>query len=117
MPRSLLALCAALALASFAAPAAAQSHILLQLRSGDPAGDRFRVDSAGGVVAIGVVGIGIIPATGAGTRLVWHPQKAAFRVGFADAGGQFDESNMGYDSIAAGALVTAAANYSMALGN
>ncbi len=107
----------AFTLALAAAPAAAQSDILLQLRSGSPAGDRFRVDSAGGVVALGQITIGIIPATGAGTRMMWHPSKASFRAGYADLGGQFDESNIGYYSIAAGALVTAAANYSVALGN
>ena len=42
--------------------AAAQSDILLRLRSGSPPGDRFRVDSAGGVVAVTQLGIGIIPA-------------------------------------------------------
>ena len=51
---------------SMAVPAAAQSDILLRLRSGSPLGDRFRVDSASGVVAIGDLGIGIIPASGAG---------------------------------------------------
>jgi trimeric autotransporter adhesin len=107
----------ALALALTAAPAAAQSDILLQLRSGSPAGDRFRIDSAGGVVALGQITIGIIPASGAGARMMWHPAKVSFRAGYADAGGQFDESNIGYYSIAAGALVTAAGNYSVALGN
>ncbi|HEX5726379.1 MAG TPA: hypothetical protein VFX98_12980, partial [Longimicrobiaceae bacterium] len=110
---------AALALAALcsAAPAAAQSDILLQLRSGSPAGDRFRVDSAGGVIALGQIGIGIIPASGAGWRMMWHPQKVAFRAGYADAGGQFDESNIGYYSWAGGALSTAAGIYSFAMGN
>jgi hypothetical protein len=100
-----------------AAPAAAQSDILLRLRSGSPAGDRFRVDSAGGVVAIGQIGLGIIPASGSGFRMMWHPQKVAFRAGYADAGGQFDESNIGYYSWAGGALNVAAGIYSFAMGN
>jgi hypothetical protein len=109
---------AALALAlGTAAPAAAQSDILLQLRSGSPAGDRFRVDSAGGVVALGQIGIGIIPSSGAGWRMMWHPQKVAFRAGYADAGNQFDESNIGYYSWAGGALSKAAGNYAFAMGN
>src|SRR3954470_803995 len=33
---------------------------LLRLRSGTPRTDRFRVDSAGGVVALGTLGIGTI---------------------------------------------------------
>jgi hypothetical protein len=99
------------------AAAAAQADILLQLRSGSPAGDRFRVDSAGGVVALGTIGIGIIPASGAGWRMMWHPQKVAFRAGYADAGGQFDEGNIGYYSWAGGALNVAAGIYSFAMGN
>ena len=108
---------AALALALTAAPAAAQSDILLQLRSGSPAGDRFRVDSAGGVVALGQIGYGIIPASGAGSRMMWHPYKVAFRAGYADAGGQFDESNIGFYSWAGGALNRAAGIYAFAMGN
>jgi hypothetical protein len=108
---------AALALTLSAAPLAAQSDILLQLRSGSPAGDRFRVDSAGGVVALGQIGIGIIPASGAGWRMMWHPFKVAFRAGYADAGNQFDESNIGFYSWAGGALSKAAGNYAFAMGN
>jgi trimeric autotransporter adhesin len=113
----LAALVLALATLLAGTPASAQSDILLQLRSGSPAGDRFRVDSAGGVVALGQIGIGIIPASGAGSRMMWHPQKVAFRAGYADAGNQFDESNIGYYSWAGGALSTAAGNYSFAMGN
>src|SRR5215212_754426 len=50
---------------------------LIRLRAGSPAGDRFRVDSAGGVVAPSSLGIGIIPQTGAGERMMWYPFKAA----------------------------------------
>ena len=117
MYRSLIRPCAALALLLSAAPTAAQSDILLQLRSGSPAGDRFRVDSAGGVIALGQIGYGIIPATGAGWRMMWHPYKVAFRAGYADAGGQFDESNIGFYSWAGGALSKAAGNYAFAMGN
>jgi trimeric autotransporter adhesin len=95
----------------------AQSDILLRLRSGSPLGDRFRVDSAGGVIAMGQIGIGIIPATGAGWRMMWYPQKVAFRAGYADAGGQFDDANIGYYSWAGGALNIAAGIYSLAMGN
>lgn len=103
--------------ASLAAPAAAQSDILLRLRSGSPAGDRIRVDSAGGLVAMGQIGIGIIPASGAGWRMMWHPFKAAFRAGYADAGGQFDDANIGFYSWAGGALSKAPGNYAFAMGN
>jgi hypothetical protein len=113
------------------APAAAQSDILLRLRSGSPLGDRFRVDSASGFVAKGVLGVGIIPFTGAGERLMWHPNKAAFRAGsIGSAGTQWDDPNTGYytwaggyntialglASFAMGYTSTALGSYSTALG-
>src|ERR1041384_1251338 len=82
-----LAVAGALTLICGAAEAPAQSDIPRRLPSGSPAGDRFRVDSAGGVVAIGELGIGIIPASGAGYRMMWYPYKAAFRAGGTDDGG------------------------------
>jgi len=116
--RSIPALAIALVcLFASSTPAHAQSDILLRLRSGSPAGDRFRVDSAGGFVALGQIGYGIIPATGAGWRMMWYPSKTAFRAGYADAGGQFDDANIGYYSWAGGALNIAAGIYSFAMGN
>src|SRR5688572_33011838 len=91
----------------FAAPAAAQSDILLRLRSGSPLGDRFRVDSAGGLVALGSLTVGIIPASGAGSRMMWYPFKNAFRAGSADGGGQFDDAKLGYYSWAGGNVTSA----------
>ena len=102
------------------AEAAAQSDILLQLRSGSPAGDRFRVDSAGGVVAIGELGVGIIPASGAGYRMMWHPFKAAFRAGGTDDGGAgnyWDDTNIGFYSWAGGNLNRARGIFSLAMGS
>jgi hypothetical protein len=49
--------------------------------------------------------------------MMWHPQKVAFRAGYVDAGGQWDESNIGYYSWAGGALNIAAGIYSFAMGN
>lgn len=124
---------AALAFVSLAlAPRAeAQSDILLRLRSGSPLGDRFRVDSASGFVAKGVLGIGIIPFSGAGERLMWHPYRAAFRAGSIGSGGtQWDDANVGFytwaggyntialglSSFAMGYQSTALGSYSNALG-
>ncbi|HVH13728.1 MAG TPA: tail fiber domain-containing protein [Longimicrobium sp.] len=116
---------------ALAAPATAQSDILLRLRSGSPLGDRFRVDSASGFVAKGVLGIGIIPFTGAGERMMWHPFKAAFRAGsIGSAGTQWDDPNVGFytwaggyntialglSSFAMGYQSTALGSYSNALG-
>jgi hypothetical protein len=42
-----------------------------------------------------------IPATGAGTRLMWYPAKAAFRAGLV-SGTQWDASNVGDYSVAFG---------------
>jgi hypothetical protein len=84
---SALALAVLAAALAPAAPAGAQSDILLRLRSGSPLGDRFRVDSAGGFVALGALGIGIIPASGKGERLMWYPFKGSFRSGGIGVGG------------------------------
>jgi hypothetical protein len=110
--RAALATVSALALAT---PAAAQSDILLRLRSGSPLGDRFRVDSASGFLAKGFIGIGIIPFTGAGDRTLWHPFKAGFRTGGVD-GTQWDDSNFGFYSFASGFNTIAQGNYSVAAG-
>jgi trimeric autotransporter adhesin len=100
-----------------ATPVAAQSDILLQLRSGSPAGDRFRVDSAGGFVAMGVLGIGIIPATGAGLRTMWYPWRGAFRSGEATAAGEWNHENLGFYSWGGGYGTRARGIYSFAMGN
>ena len=100
--------------------AAAQSDILLRLRSGSPPGDRFRVDSAGGVVSVGELGIGIIPASGAGYRMMWYPFKAAFRAGGTDDGGAgnyWDDANIGFYSWAGGNLTKAGAFATFAFGD
>lgn len=99
-----LAAASTLSVLCAAAPASAQADILLQLRTGTSPDiqDRFRVDSAGGVVAVGRVGYGIIPATGEGVRFMWHPYKGAMRVGAASASGEFDEGNIGFYSFAGG---------------
>ena len=112
---TVLAGAALLLLAGHAAPAAAQSDILLRLRSGSPLGDRFRVDSASGFVAKGFIGIGIIPFTGAGDRTMWHPFKAGFRTGGVDFD-QWDDGNFGFYSFASGFNSIAKGNYSIAAG-
>src|SRR3954465_6069590 len=113
--RAALAAATLLPLAGHAVPAAAQSDILLRLRSGSPPGDRFRGDSGSGFVAKGFIGIGIIPFTGAGDRTLWHPFKAGFRTGGVD-GTQWDDSNFGFYSFASGYNTIAQGNYSIAAG-
>lgn len=79
---------------------------LLRLRSGSPLTDRFFVDSAGGVAALGSLGIGEIPVSGAGTRMMWYPNMAAFRAGGVD-GIQWNDANIGQYSWAGGFNTTA----------
>jgi trimeric autotransporter adhesin len=108
-----------LGLLAGALPAQAQSDILLQLRSGSPQGDRMRVDSAGGFVFLGQLGIGIIPATGGGERTMWYPFKGAFRSGSAGGSGStaWDDANIGFWSLAGGFESRAKGIYSFAMGN
>jgi hypothetical protein len=110
-----------IAAALAAAPAGAQSDILLRLRSGSPPGDRFRVDSASGVVAVGQLGVGIIPATGCGYRMMWYPFKAAFRAGSPGscpgAATQWDDANTGFYSWAGGNATQASAFGTFAFGD
>ena len=70
----------------------------------------------GGLVAGGVLGSGSIPATGAGTKLVWYPAKAAFRAGNI-SGAQWDDANIGNFSVAMGNNTVARGDSSTAIGN
>jgi hypothetical protein len=115
---SLTALAAVLA--AGATPAAAQSDILFQARSGTPLSERFRVDSAGGLLATGSLGIGVIPATGAGIRMMWHPFRAAFRAGSTDGGlanDYWDDDNVGFFSWAGGTETISRGIASFAMGS
>lgn len=98
------------------APAEAQSSTLLRLRSGAPQTERFRVDSSGAFVAYGFVrDVGNttgcaaqIPATGAGTRFMWHPCRGSIRFGrVPTAQSNWDDANMDDFTFAGGNQVTA----------
>ena len=56
------------------------------------------------------------PATGAGARMMWYPQRAAFRAGSV-TGTQWDDANTGNRSFAAGGSPTASGADSVALGD
>jgi hypothetical protein len=114
-PGTLIA--AALAATLLAAPAGAQSDILLRLRSGSPPGDRVRFDSAGGVVAIAQSAAScVIPATGTGSRMMWHPCKRALRAGTV-SGTEWDDSNVGLNSWAGGNSPVASGQSAFAFGD
>ena len=76
----------------------------------------FRVQGDKGALFTGEFGAtGVIPATGAGTRMMWYPAKAAFRVGYVD-GTHWDAGNIGNYSIAMGRETTASGLNSTAIG-
>lgn len=55
------------------------------------------------------------PASGSGVRMMWYPQKAAFRAGGV-SGTQWDKDNIGIYSIAMGVDARASGNYSCSIG-
>ncbi|MFL5381505.1 MAG: tail fiber domain-containing protein [Longimicrobiaceae bacterium] len=109
---------AALALPALHTALPAQSPILLQLRASAPPTDRFRVDSSGAFVAYGFMrDVGNttgcaaqLPASGAGTRFLWHPCRGAVRFGRAPVGAgatSWDDANMNDFTFAGGNQVVA----------
>jgi len=71
----------------------------------------------GNFLATGDYGLGAgIPATGAGSRMMWYPRKTAFRAGLAN-GWSWDDANIGAYSLATGAATIASGVASTALGN
>lgn len=69
----------------------------------------------GGLLAPGEFSIGTIPAEGAGTRLMWHPEQAAFRVGEVQ-NDQWNAVNIGDYSVAFGLNTEASDALSTAMG-
>jgi Chaperone of endosialidase len=61
----------------------------------------FGLQGDGGFVAGGTVGSGAIPRSGAGARMMWFPNKFAFRAG-AVSGTQWDDQQIGGGSVAFG---------------
>ena len=79
----------------------------------------FRVNVDGGATLGGTYdggsNSGGIAAEGAGTRLLWYPQKASFRAGYIN-GTQWDNANIGYFSVAIGQNVRASGDNAVAMG-
>ncbi len=69
-----------------------------------------------GFVVSGTLGTGVIPATGAGTRMMFYPGKAAFRAGDVD-GTQWNAASVGGYSAAFGSNTIASGFGSTALGS
>lgn len=74
-----------------------------------------------GLVAPGTFGSGSIPIEGAGTRMMWYPNKAAFRAGrVGDVSGSEDDwnaSNVGNYSVAFGKDTKAGGEAAVAMGS
>jgi len=77
---------------------------------------RLSLDNDGGIIAKGAYNSGsTLSISGSGTRLIWYPKKAAFRVGAANAS-EWDDANIGLFSIAMGAITKASGRSSTAMG-
>jgi hypothetical protein len=76
----------------------------------------LHVAGTDGLLATGTLNSGTIPVEGAGVRMMWFPNKAAFRVGEVN-GTQWNNSNIGTNSIALGRHCTASALQSIAIGD
>ncbi|MFN8275627.1 MAG: tail fiber domain-containing protein [Flavobacteriaceae bacterium] len=74
------------------------------------------INGTHGLVSTGTSGSGAVVPSGAGTRMVWNPRKAAFRAGTA-AGTEWDDANVGTNSIAMGFGTRAFGYTSVALGS
>lgn len=77
------------------------------------------VDNNDGFVATGTFDSGSIPTSGAGTRMMWYPNKAAFRagrVGVNKAGTRWDASDVGDHSVAFGVDTKASDAGTVAMG-
>jgi hypothetical protein len=61
----------------------------------------FNFGNNNGFVAAGTFNSGALGATGAGTRMVWYPRKAALRAGQV-TGTQWDDGSIGLNSVALG---------------
>jgi hypothetical protein len=76
----------------------------------------FTLRADGGFLADGIFGSGAIPDSGAGTRMMWFPRKAAFRAGRVDATA-WDDANIGSESVAFNKNTRATGTFSAAFGD
>lgn len=73
------------------------------------------INGTDGLVSTGTTTTGVLAPSGAGTRMVWNPRKAAFRAGTV-IGTQWDDVNIGPFSVAFGSNTIARGNNSVAFG-
>jgi hypothetical protein len=75
----------------------------------------FTLRADGGFLAQSTGGVGTIPVEGAGSRMMWYPNKAAFRVGQVE-GTAWNDANVGGLSVALGFNTRASGFVSTAFG-
>ncbi|UPT71717.1 MAG: tail fiber domain-containing protein [Flavobacterium sp. JAD_PAG50586_2] len=73
------------------------------------------IDGTDGLISTGTIGSGALALSGAGTRMVWNPRKAAFRAGKVGFN-EWDDAKIGQYSIAFGESTEATGMHSVALG-
>ncbi len=102
------------AVAATAASAAAQADSALAVSASGASLMRLNTDAS--FVVRGTQDVGLIPATGAGVRMMWFPSLYAFRAGKVDSFGStyWDLASIGYGSVALGENVRASGNNSFA---
>jgi len=83
----------------------------------NPSAD-LQVNGTDGVLFTGTIGSGSIPVEGRGTRMMWYPRKAAFRIGHLDSDfpTRWDDANIGMSSVAMGYNTKASGSCSFAMG-
>lgn len=78
--------------------------------------DKGATTPDGGILAIGTYGSGnALSTSGAGTRLIWYPRKAAFLVGYGE-GTEWDDANIGAYAIVMGREGKATGSDAIAIG-
>ncbi|MFQ5571683.1 MAG: tail fiber domain-containing protein [Rhodothermales bacterium] len=112
MRRHTLLLTAFLLLLTVAKAAAQTKAMEIKDNSGT---SLFQINEDASLFALGTFGIGTIPATGAGTWLMWYPRKGAFRAGYVSSY-QWDDAYIGDYSTAFGHNTMAADLGSSAIG-
>ena len=77
---------------------------------------RLHVGGTQGFLVTGTAGVGTIPLEGSGVRMMFYPNKYAFRAGRV-IGSQWDDGNVGFGSTAMGSGTEASGDYSTAMGS
>jgi hypothetical protein len=122
MANALRTALAAVTLAAVSATAAhAQADSVFAVSSGGAS--LLRLNTDGSLVVRGAVGVGSVPATGLGERMMWFPSRFAFRAGRlvntleeGDGTAYWDEASIGAGSAAFGLNTRASGENSFAAG-